>query len=357
MNIKMQLNNNKMSLNFKSRINEYIKSIINEQGKYSKMIDSNEAQIYEFSKSFVKIHRRELKEKKFFERESNIYKLLSTIKPIVCPNFEIDEELKIIKTDKYDYDLWDKVKELGFLEDINTIRYIFKQIVDKLYVLHSNNIYHGDLKLENIVIKGDYLNEDFELRFIDFSFSNQLANKTDKLICSRGTPYYAAPEIGNNLEINPFAADIWSLGCCFHILISGNFLYDNRENYNRLINETYNFYSIHNESRKINNCELSEENIDLFARLIYGCCNIKSSKRWSIEEVKDFIDKELSPPIIDFDLNYVDSDEEFFGYNFREEEYHFNKMDDKNDWYDENLEKVDKTEEVKEWYDDWYENK
>lgn len=293
-----------MEKELKKRITEYINKVSQFQGPYE-IIESNEAKIYAFTEYIVKVHRKENNHKKFFENERFLYNLLKKIDPNLIPNFEINEDLQIIKTEKYEYDLQEKITEIGYIQDIFSIRYIFKQIVDKLYILHSNNIFHGDLKLENIVIKGDYLDEDFgdfELKFIDFSFSNQLPNKTDTLICSRGTPNYAAPEIGTNLKINPFAADIWSLGACFHILISGNFLYDNKEYYKKLINKKYDFYSVINYYRNKEE-KLNYKLIKLFEELIYGCCNIDPTKRWNIVEVKNFVDIEL---------NYVCNDEEWY---------------------------------------------
>ena len=290
--------------NLNKRIKEYVNKVSQSQGPFV-VINSNEAVIYAFTEYIVKVHRKKNNHKKFFENECFLYNLLKKINPNLIPNFEINEELQIIKTEKYEYDLYEKIDEIGYFQDIFSIRYIFKQIVDKLHILHSNNIFHGDLKLENIVIKGDYLDQhfgDFELRFIDFSFSNQLPNKTDTLICSRGTPYYAAPEIGTNLKINPFAADIWSLGVCFHILISGNFLYDSRLYYEKLINKKYDFFSVINYNRNKEE-KLSYKLIKKFEELIYGCCNIDPTKRWNIEKVKNFVDIEL---------NYLCNNEEWY---------------------------------------------
>lgn len=300
MNINKQ-SNSIMSSNLRDKeINEYINSISKYQGKHV-IIHSHEAIIYAFTKYIVKIHRKEISYKKFFESETKIYKLLKTIDPNLCPDFEIKEDLKIIKTERYDCDLQQELEYDLYLQNIYTIRYIFKQIVDKLYVMHSNNIFHGDLKLENIVIQGDYTFEDlgdFKLRFIDFSFSNQLANKTDELVCSKGTPNYAAPEVGTFKSINPFAADIWSLGSCFYSLISGSLLYEKiySDHYKNLVNHTYDF-------DKINKFRTEEDHLDfkyvkLFEKLIYGCCNIDPKKRWTIEQVKNFVDKDLDPPII-----------------------------------------------------------
>ena len=66
---------------------------------------------------------------------------------------------------------------------------IFKQIVDAVKYLHSINIYHRDIKLENILL--DYRRN---VKLIDFGFSIiWKANHKLKMFC--GTPWYMAPEI------------------------------------------------------------------------------------------------------------------------------------------------------------------
>lgn len=55
--------------------------------------------------------------------------------------------------------------------------------------MHSKNIAHRDIKLENVI-----LDEEIEPKLIDFGFSTCLeANQRVKIFC--GTPSYMAPEI------------------------------------------------------------------------------------------------------------------------------------------------------------------
>ena len=68
------------------------------------------------------------------------------------------------------------------------VRYIFKQVFQAVYDLHTvHKRAHLDIKLENIVI-GD----DLELLLIDFDHSCPVGQ-----ICTTktGTPQYQAPEI------------------------------------------------------------------------------------------------------------------------------------------------------------------
>ena len=73
-------------------------------------------------------------------------------------------------------------KTKGFTEEI--IQRIMRQIVNALYYIHSNNIIHRDLKLQNIMVnfdnKIDRVNLDMmkaNIKIIDFGLSKDLSNK------------------------------------------------------------------------------------------------------------------------------------------------------------------------------------
>jgi serine/threonine protein kinase len=59
--------------------------------------------------------------------------------------------------------------------------------------MHSQNIAHRDIKLENILIGANQ-----KIKIIDFGFSVHIHNKKQeiKLLC--GTPCYMAPELVTN---------------------------------------------------------------------------------------------------------------------------------------------------------------
>ena len=72
-------------------------------------------------------------------------------------------------------------------------RKIFKQLVEVLFYLKSENIVHRDIKLDNIIINP----EDLQIKVIDFGFGKVFqelifSKKMDQ-VC--GTLEYMAPEI------------------------------------------------------------------------------------------------------------------------------------------------------------------
>jgi serine/threonine-protein kinase SRPK3 len=152
---------------------------------------------------------------------------------------------------------------------INIIEKIVPQILEGIKNIHSLEIIHGDIKPENILIKGyrkeinEYINiikdlnihklnktkseiciylnklftnincnnENFideeylnniEIRITDFGSIIHKKNFSTEEIQTR---YYRAPEILLSLK-HGFPCDIWALGCLFFELITGKILFD-----------------------------------------------------------------------------------------------------------------------------------
>jgi serine/threonine protein kinase len=115
---------------------------------------------------------------------------------------------------------------------------IFK-IIETLYFLHKNNILHGDIKPDNIMITKNNIPIiiDFDLSRLCFNYGK----------CKRpfGTKIYIPPEI---LNLNKFylKSDIWSLGISIFNSIIYDVLYDNK--YFKYISSKK---CIHNKSENI----------------------------------------------------------------------------------------------------------
>ena len=94
---------------------------------------------------------------------------------------------------------------------------LFLQIVQGISYLHSNNISHRDIKLENILVtKND------TVKIIDFGFAVKSDKNTfSKFFC--GTPSYMSPEIVSKKKYVAQYSEIWSLGVLLFAMLYGRF--------------------------------------------------------------------------------------------------------------------------------------
>jgi serine/threonine protein kinase len=96
-----------------------------------------------------------------------------------------------------------------------TAKFIFRQIIEALQIIHSHNIVHRDIKLDNILI--DLQNN---IKICDFGVSKQI-RKCDVMHDQCGTPAYISPEILKNQGYEGFGVDVWSAGVVLYAMLSG----------------------------------------------------------------------------------------------------------------------------------------
>merc|ERR1711988_2057042 len=96
-------------------------------------------------------------------------------------------------------------------------RQIFVQICQSVLYMHSLNIVHRDIKLENVLF-----NTDKEANLIDFGFS-VVCPKDKRLKVFCGTPSYMAPEIVKRTQYEGKPVDMWSMGILLYALLCGCF--------------------------------------------------------------------------------------------------------------------------------------
>ena len=110
------------------------------------------------------------------------------------------------------------------------IAVMFRQILSGLAYLHSNNIVHRDLKLENILIKevekSKETNEDlYVLKIIDFGTA-KIFDKNKKASAIVRSSYYIAPEVLNKKY--GCECDLWSAGVILYMFIVGHAPFDGK---------------------------------------------------------------------------------------------------------------------------------
>jgi serine/threonine protein kinase len=174
--------------------------------------------------------------------------------------------------------------------ELNIVKKIMKTLINAIYILHKKfKVFHGDIKTDNILIKGitnknkiicenyikffnEYKNNNLNNNINHINILNNIKNiineniedhinlnnidiclsdfgsycEIDKIHTNTfGTRYYQAPEIILYGKCS-FPVDIWALGCTFYELLSGKILFDpikdkngSRDYYHlQLINDT-----------------------------------------------------------------------------------------------------------------------
>ena len=117
-----------------------------------------------------------------------------------------------------------------------TAKILFKQIMEGIKYIHSKNIVHRDIKLENILID---LNNN--IKICDFGVSKRI-HSNSILEDQCGTPVYMAPEIIKNEGYKGFPVDIWSAGVSLYLMLSGNIPFNKTSKHTLqedILNSTY----------------------------------------------------------------------------------------------------------------------
>jgi serine/threonine protein kinase len=141
---------------------------------------------------------------------------------------------------------------------------ITDQLINGLKYLHSNNVYHRDIKVQNIMI--DRSNEEnIKAKYIDLGLSC-VQNLTCQFINFRqGTLIFLSPDFFNKSEQiikeNLDKMDMWALGCVLYMLFTNNILHDFYSN--REITQEQKMLLIKNTTQEQVDKEITENMRDL----------------------------------------------------------------------------------------------
>lgn len=108
--------------------------------------------------------------------------------------------------------------------------FVVKQLANGLTFLHSQNVIHRDLKLENILVASERREQSlvlYSIKITDFGLSKSVGVGFSAAHSVVGTRPYTAPEVERGGgDMYDFGADLWCLGVVLYILLSGHFPFD-----------------------------------------------------------------------------------------------------------------------------------
>ncbi len=121
--------------------------------------------------------------------------------------------------------------------------HIYREVVKSIQLMHLNNITHYDIKADNILLI--MKDEEVKIALADFGECKIFTSEEDEYcLKTRGTEYIKSPEM-LTLSINckkegdkydrrkkvgtSRSSDIWSLGCLFYEILTGDLLFFHKE--------------------------------------------------------------------------------------------------------------------------------
>ena len=114
-------------------------------------------------------------------------------------------------------DIFEFSKEYGAIGPDSAI-VIIKQVIETCFDLFNRNIFHRDIKDENILLNCQTL----ETRLIDFGCATESIDKNQVFSKFAGTPEFTPPEYFLTNQLDQQKSTIWSIGCLFYILLFGD---------------------------------------------------------------------------------------------------------------------------------------
>ena len=155
--------------------------------------------------------------------------------------------------------------------DENLCKKIFYEIITTILYCTKKNIFHRDIKLENILLIIN--NENIKIKLIDFGFAVKCnKNEFQNFFC--GTLYYMPPEIKKKKKYLPYYSDIWSLGVLLYTMLYGKFPFNgNNDELYYLINKCEYFFP--------ENIDISNEAKHLIEKMIV----FEPNKRICLEDI------------------------------------------------------------------------
>ena len=178
-------------------------------------------------------------------------------------------------------DLLGLIQEGGGLPE-QVARSYFHQLVDALGYIHSKDICHLDIKPDNILVDSEY-----GLKLADFGLSMKVP-KDCSVKGAVGTSIYYAPEIHLKAKYSSYSADIFALGICLFVMISGHMPFTVAKStdsmYKLIIEERHDeFWNFHQGLKK----SKTEAYSASFRDLLQSMLAFNPKRRLTLEQIKE----------------------------------------------------------------------
>lgn len=180
-----------------------------------------------------------------------------------------------IEMEYYHYDL------SQFVQKFDVMKYLFKQLIDALIYLHSNDIIHCDVKPTNILVTADY-----QVKLIDLGMCYDLSTQSSEGLTKNhfGTFLFNAPELYPEKSIFTPAIDIFSVGMTLIFMLTNteniSYNFSNIQKYLNIIKNEQAFEDL--LIKKIHSKEMAE--------ILVSCCRNNPIKRISLTRLKQRIE-------------------------------------------------------------------
>ncbi|XP_010472302.1 PREDICTED: serine/threonine-protein kinase SRK2J isoform X1 [Camelina sativa] len=121
-------------------------------------------------------------------------------------------------------ELFERISTAGRFSEAEA-RYFFQQLICGVHYLHTMQICHRDLKLENTLLDGSPAPR---LKICDFGYSKSSVLHSNPK-STVGTPAYIAPEVFCRSEYDGKSVDVWSCGVALYVMLVGAYPFEDRK--------------------------------------------------------------------------------------------------------------------------------
>ncbi|KAG0663666.1 hypothetical protein C6P45_000766 [Maudiozyma exigua] len=163
------------------------------------------------------------------------------------------------------------------------------EVIEAIAYMHSLNIVHGDIKLENCLLQESHKEKPkWKLYVCDFGMSHDIVNDNPNVPnapSNIGSLPYASPELLTENQIS-YKSDVWAFGVMLYTMLLGKlpFKHGSEAKLKELIRSGhFDIEALHFLDRYSHYLPLKD--------IICGCLQVDITKRWSVSQIEHVLSK------------------------------------------------------------------